>query len=293
MSILVTGATGQLGSAVVKALLTKTDAKNISILARSEEKAADLKAKGVNVLIGDYTDYASLVAAFKGIDKVYFVSGNDIPTRIPQHENVINAAVEADVKHVLYTSTIRKTETSASPIFFLEEAHFETERKLKASGINYTILQHSLYADVIPMFAGDQMLQINTLIFPAGEGKTTFALREELGEAGANLLLDNSGKYENKSIALTGSTTVTWDEIAASISEITGQKIAYVSPPQDEYIAALNKAGVPEIFVKMLSGFGAAIEQGEFGKVSYELKAILGRKPAPFTNLLKAVYGKK
>jgi NAD(P)H dehydrogenase (quinone) len=293
MSILVTGATGPLGGAVVKALLTKTDAANISILARSEEKAADLKAQGVKVNIGDYTDYASLVAAFKGVDRVYFVSGNDIPNRIPQHENVINAAKEAGVKHVLYTSTARKNETYSSPIFFLEEAHFETENKLKASGLKYTILQHSLYADVIPVFAGDHLLQSNTLAFPAAEGKTTFALREELGEAGANLLLDNSGKYENKSIALTGATGVTWGEVAAAISEITGQQIAYVSPAQDDYIAALNKAGVPEIYVQMLSGFGEAIKQGEFDEVSPELEHILGRKPAPFTDLLKAVYGKK
>ena len=293
MSILVTGATGPLGGAVVKALLAKTGAANISILARSEEKAAALKAQGVKINIGDYTDYASLVAAFKGIDKIYFVSGNDIPNRIPQHENVINAAKEAGVKHVLYTSTARKNETSSSPIFFLEEAHFETENKLKASGLKYTILQHNLYADVIPVFAGDHLLQSNTLAFPAAEGKTTFALREELGEAGANLLLDDSGKYENKSIALTGATGVTWGEIAKAISEITGQQISYVSPAHDDYIAALKNAGVPEIFVQMLSGFGAAIEQGEFGEVSPELEAILGRKPAPFTDLLKAVYGKK
>ena len=293
MSILVTGATGPLGSAVVKTLLAKTDAANISILARSEEKAAGLKAQGVKVNIGDYNDYASLVAAFKGVDKVYLVSGNDIPNRIPQHENVINAAKEAGVKHVLYTSTVRKNETSSSPIFFIEAAHLDTENKLKASGLKYTILQHSLYADVIPVFAGDHLLQSHTLAFPAAEGKTTFALREELGEAGANLLLDNSGKYENKSIALTGATGVTWGEIAAAISEITGQQITYVSPDQGDYIEALNKAGVPGIYVQILSGFGEAIKQGEFDEVSPKLETILGRKPAPFTELLKATYGKK
>jgi NAD(P)H dehydrogenase (quinone) len=293
MKILVTGATGPLGGAVVKALLNKTAAANISILARSEEKAAALKAQGVKVNIGDYNDYASLVAAFKGVDKVYLVSGNDIPNRIPQHENVINAAKEAAVKHVFYTSTQRKDETSASPIYLIEKAHLDTEDKLKASGLKYTLLQHTLYADIIPDFAGEHLLDIGTLIFPAADGKTTFALREELAEAGANLLLDETGNYENKAVVLTGVTGVTWAEVAAAISEITGKQIGYVSPSQEEYIAALNKAGVPEIFVQMLSGFGEAMKQGEFDQVYPDLEAILGRKPASFTNLLKSVYSKK
>jgi NAD(P)H dehydrogenase (quinone) len=293
MNILVTGATGPLGGAVVTSLLKKANAANISILARSEEKAVALKANGVNVLIGDYDNYASLVTAFKGIDKIYFVSGNDIPNRIPQHQNVINAAKEAGVKHVYYTSTQRKNETASSPIFFLEDAHFQTEKMLKASGLKYTILQHTLYADIIPVFAGEQLLNIGTLFFPAGEGKTTFALRTELAEAGANLLLDESNQYENKSITLTGATGITWGEVATAISEITGQQIGYVSPAQEQYIHTLNNAGVPEIFVKMLSGFGEAMKEGEFDQIHPELEIILGRKPAPFTELLKSAYAKK
>ncbi|WP_461449866.1 SDR family oxidoreductase [Mucilaginibacter sp.] len=293
MKILVTGSTGPLGGAVVKTLLAKTEAANISILARSAEKAVDLKAKGVKVNIGDYNNYASLVAAFTGVEKIYFVSGNDIPNRIPQHENVINAAKEAGVKHVFYTSTQRKNETPSSPIYLIEEAHLDTENKLKASGLKYTFLQHTLYADIIPNFAGEHLLDMGTLVFPAADGKTTFALREDLAEAGANLLLDETGKYENKAVVLTGATGVTWAEVAAAISEIIGKQIGYASPSQEEYIAALNKAGVPEIFVHMLSGFAEAIKQGEFDQVDSEFENILGRKPAPFTDLLKVAYGKK
>jgi NAD(P)H dehydrogenase (quinone) len=292
MNILVTGATGPLGGAVVAALLNKTGAANISALARNEEKAAALKAKGVKILIGDYDNYTSLVDAFKGIDKVYFVSGNDLINRILQHQNVVNAAKEAGVKHVYYTSTQRKNESSTSPIFFLENSHLQTEKMLEASGLKYTILQHTLYADMIPLYAGNQLLNTGTLVFPAGEGKTTFAHRTELAEAGANLLLDESALYENKNITLTGAAGVSFGDIAAAISAITGKQIAYVSPDKAAYIHELKNAGVPPIYVDVLSGFGTAMEQGEFDQVDPTLETILGRKPAPVTDLLKSVYSK-
>lgn len=131
--ILVTGATGGLGSAVVNALLAKTEASNISVLVRDAAKVETLKEKGVSVLVGDYSDFDSLVAAFQGIDKLYFVSGNDIHNRIPQQENVVKAAVAAGVKHVVYTSFQRKNETATSPIAFVAEGHLKTEEWLKAS----------------------------------------------------------------------------------------------------------------------------------------------------------------
>src|SRR5260221_1370789 len=106
--ILVTAATGSLGMAVITNLLTRTSAKNIHALARSEEKAAPLKKLGVNVKIGDYDDYDSLLNAFKGIDTLYMVSNTDVSKRIKQ-DNVVEAALKAGVTHIVYTSYLRKT----------------------------------------------------------------------------------------------------------------------------------------------------------------------------------------
>ncbi len=103
-NILVTGATGGLGKAVVEQLLKNGGADQLSVLARDPAKATDLQAQGVHVHKGDYTDYASLLAAFAGVDKLFLVSGNDVHNRVPQHANVIKAATEAGVKHIVYTS---------------------------------------------------------------------------------------------------------------------------------------------------------------------------------------------
>lgn len=291
-NILVTGATGQLGKAVTESLLTKTNAVNISILVRDAAKAADLKAKGVNVLIGDYNNYASLVKAFKGIDKLYMVSGNDIANRIPQQNNVVNAAKEAGVKHVVYTSFQRKNETGSSPIAFVAAGHLNTEQKLKESGLTYTLLQHGIYADMLPIFAGAHLLTNHTIYLPAGDGKTVYALRTDQAEAGAKVLLDETGKYNNKSIELTGSEAVSWGQVAEIIAKITGQPIVYVSPSNEEFAATLTKAGVPDEYIALFSGFSNAAKEGEFENISEQMEDILGRKPVTVAEYLKTVYGR-
>ena len=143
--ILVTGATGPLGKAVVESLLKKTPASNITALVRDPAKSEALKEQGVDIRQGDYNNYDSLVKAFTGIDKLYFVSGNDIPNRSTQQANVVRAAKQAGVKHILYTSFQRKNETFSSPIALVAQSHLQTEKALKESGIPYTILKHTLY----------------------------------------------------------------------------------------------------------------------------------------------------
>lgn len=291
-NILVTGATGHLGNAVTNSLLEKTGAANVTILVRDAEKAVDFKNKGVKIAIGDYSDYASLIAAFKGIDKIYLVSGNDIANRAAQQDTVINAAKAAGVKHIIYSSFQRKSDSPGSPIDFIASSHLQTENTLKASGLTYTLLQHTLYADIIPLFAGEQLLETKTIFLPAAQGKTAFAVRTDLAEAGANVLLDETGKFDNKAIELTGPAAVSWEQIAASISEITGQPIVYVAPSADEFTAALTGAGVPAEYIGLFAGFSQAIAIGEFDGVNSELENLLGRKPLTVAEYLKSVYQK-
>jgi NAD(P)H dehydrogenase (quinone) len=288
--IMVTGATGPLGAAVVESLLKTTAASGVAVLVRNAEKAAGLKAKGVEVRVGDYSDYFSLVAAFKGIDKLYFVSGNDIAHRMPQHEHVVKAAKEAGVRHVVYTSIPRKDETAASPVYFITSSHMQTEQLLKDSGLTYTILQHGIYTDMIPVFAGEQLLETKTIYQPSGDGRAAFALRTDLAEAGANVLLDTTGKYDNKILQLTGAEAISYHDAARSISQATGLSISYYSPTVEEFRDTLGKAGVPSDIVGVVAGFATAIRTGEFDQVSGDLETLLGRKPATADRFLATVY---
>ncbi|MFC4211245.1 SDR family oxidoreductase [Pedobacter lithocola] len=289
--ILVTGATGNYGKSTINALLNKgISASIISALVRDAAKAEDLKAKGISLKVGDYDNYAGLVEAFKGVDKLLLVSGTDLVNRTEQHKNVVKAAKEAGVKHILYTSFERKNESETSPIYFLAKSHLETEKLIKESGLTYTIFRNNLYLDVLPMFFGEQVLDTG-ILFPAGDTKSAFALRDDMTEATANVLASEG--HENKEYSLSNTENISLQEIAQNLSEIVDRDINYVSPPQDVYVETLTKAGVPAQYVGMFASFAETIKQGEFSSEKTDLENLLGRKPLTAKAFLKEVYGTK
>ena len=195
--LLITGATGNFGKAVIDFLLKKNiPVSGIAALARDKEKAKDLKEKRIDVRLGDYDNYESLVNAFNGVDKLLFVSGSDIVNRGKQHLNVINAAKESGVKHIIYTSFERNNESESSPIAVVAKSHIDTDKNIKASGIPYTILRNGLYVDMLPMFMGDKVLETG-IFLPAGDGKASLTSRIDLAEATANILTGSGHETKN------------------------------------------------------------------------------------------------
>lgn len=286
--ILVTGATGELGKQTLKSLLSKTDASNLAALVRDESKAADLKESGVEIRKGDYEDIDSLKAAFQGIDKLFFVSASDVEKRLPQHENVMKAVKESNIKHVVYTSFVRKNETDSSPIATLGKAHIYTDNFLQKSGITFSILRHNLYMEFAPFFMGDKVVENKMVYLPSGEGKVAFLLRSEMAEIAANVL--TSEGHENKIYNISGEGAFSYGDIAKMISEITGKEIKFVSPSVEEFIQTMKKASVPEEMIGLSVGFAQAIEQGEFEQNNPEISKLLGRKPTTLEAFLKKIY---
>lgn len=289
--ILVTGATGHLGKAVVNFLADKVSPTDIAVLVRDPAKAEELRAKGVEIRQGDYENYESLVEAFKGVDKLYFVSSSDLTNRLQQHQNIVKAAVEAGVKHVIFTSFQRKSEEpGTSPIAFLADIYLKTEQLLKESGLVYTILKHALYADTLPMFIGDKVLETGVVYQPSGDGKTAYTLRSDMAEAGA-IILTTPG-HENKTYEISADTSYSGQDIADILTTLTGKTINYVSPTPEEFQAALLAAGVPKEAIGFIASFAEAIRQGEFDFPDTTLETLLGRKPVGLTEYLKSVYVK-
>ncbi len=286
--ILVTGATGSFGKQAVQFLSKRTDVSNIAVLVRDESKTLELKNAGVEIRPGNYDDISSLKSAFTGIDKLLFVSANDINKRMPQHKNVLEAAKESGIKHIVYTSFIRKNETESSPIAAVSKVHLYTEDVLLKSDIAYTILQNSLYMEFIPFYIGDNILENQMIYFPSGNGKVAFLLRTEMAEIAANIL--TSEGHENKIYVLASEKSYSYSDIANMISKITRKDIKFVSPPVDEYMSSLKKAGVPESLIQMKAGFAQAIQQGEFDNANPEISKLLGRKPVTPEEFLRGIY---
>ena len=182
--ILVTGANGNLGSATIDFLLSKNPQATVAALVREVQKGEALQPKGVDVRIGDYIDYTSLQQALEGIDILVFISSGTIANRVQQHKNVVNAAKKKGVKHILYTSFLKASDTT--PGIFLD--HTETEKELLTSGIAYTIFRNTYYDDLLPMLLGNA-LQTGHIYYPAGNAKINLASRQDIAEALANVAL--------------------------------------------------------------------------------------------------------
>jgi len=285
MKILVTGATGELGAAVIEQLLQKTGASQIAALVRDENKATDLKAKGVDIRLGSYDDLPSLDRAVQGIDKVLLIAGTDEEKRLQQHQNVIDAARRAGVGCIAYTS--RTLQDPAALVNKLMLGHFQTEDYLTASGANYIIFRNVLYLDTIPQFAGPTALDTG-IHLPTGEGCVPFALRSDMGEAIANTLLESG--CANKIYYFTGSENYSFGDVAAALSELSGKPVSYTAVERTAYEAQLKQKGLPDVMVQRIIGFLTDIKNGQEGEVSPDLENQLGRKPASLKEGLRLLY---
>jgi NAD(P)H dehydrogenase (quinone) len=287
--ILVTGATGHLGGSVIRHLLKGVPADQIIALVRDESKAIKLKDYGIPVRIGDYHHPASLSAAFKSVDKILLISSNDYNDRFGQHKNVIDAARTNGVSRVVYTGVSLRN-VNGSVLYSHMRDHFLTEDYLEASGMNYTFMRHNLYAEMIPFYLGNQVLE-KGIVFPAGNGRIPFALRDEMGEANANILI-NQG-HENKSYNIANETAWSFQDMADILSELAGKQVSYTNPDHGSYIDSLKAAGLPELKVRAASLFSAAMRNGDFMLPGNELKSLLGRKPTDLKTYLQQTYHKK
>lgn len=288
--ILITGATGNLGGLVIEALLEKIEANQIAGLVRETSKAADLKAKGIDIREGNYDDESSLEKAFQRIEKIYFISGSDLDKRVVQHKNIVAAAEKAGVKHVIYTSFGRKNESKNSPIYPVAKGHLAAENALKNAHLDVTILKHNLYMEVIPMFAGDNLLESKTLFLPAEDGKTGFMARKDMANLAAEILTAKG--HENKTYEVSGNKAYSFSEIATLISEVSDTEINYVSPNANEFTETLKSYGVPQPAIDMTLMFAKGIAQGEFNETASIYKDLTGNELTSLKEFLKELYGK-
>lgn len=283
--ILVTGATGHLGSATIHSLLKKKPASQVAALVRDADKAAALAERGVAIRVGDYDDTDSLDRAMQGVEKVLLIAGTDEENRVQQHKNVVDAAKKAGVPFIAYTSrTLKDRSTMAN---LLMEGHFLTEDYIIASGLRYALFRNVLYMDAIPQFVGASVFDTG-IHLPAGEGKVPFALRDEMGEAMANVLATDS--RGSTIYNLTGSAGYSFADVAAVLTDLSGKSVAYSPTEPSVFATQLAGRGVPDIIVQRVIGFLTDIKNGQEADVYPDLENLLGRKPVSLWEGLKGLY---
>jgi NAD(P)H dehydrogenase (quinone) len=274
-SIAITGASGKLGRATLQFLANRNvPSASIFPMMRDPAKGSDLTARGLQVRRGDYTDPASLEAAFQGIDRLLFISTSVLgEERMLHHRNVVEAARRARVGHIVYTSVIKPL---AAAKFAASPGHFHTETLIRDSGIPHTFFRNNLYLDIIPFLFGSAT-QTGVLTHCAGEGRIGFVAREDIAEALAAAL---TTARLNPVYSITVSRPpYGLEEIAAALGKAAGKTVRYNSVSPDEFRRVLEGAGVPPAGVTMAVALGEAVRAGEFDESSPDLEKLLGRAP--------------
>ncbi|MEK4663489.1 SDR family oxidoreductase [Paenibacillus sp. SAF-068] len=280
--ILITGATGNLGSRTLELLLKKVPSSQVAILVRDPEsdKVARFIKEGVEAHQGDYFDYNSLLRAFDGVEKVMLISAVAFTDRNTQHFNVIAAAKQAGVKQVIFTSIIRK-ENSNLILPEVTMSDLFAEQTLKASGLDYTILRNPPYLEVLNSFSGDA-LKFGGVRVPEGSGKVAAASLDDLAAANVAVLTQNG--HENNTYHLSGSEASSFADIAETLSEISEENITYATISEDDYLEVM---GWPTGTNDFLLGWMRAINTGEFSETSGDLERLIGRKPMSYKEFFK------
>ena len=282
MSIVVTGATGHLGRLIVEALLRDgTPASDIIAAGRSVEKLDDLAARGVRVAKIDYTDAASLAAAFEGADTLMLVSGSEVGQRFAQHSAAIDAAKAAGISRIVYTSAPAATTSN----LILAPEHKATEEYLHASGVPFTVLRNGWYSENYVQ-SGQQAIASGTLASSVAEGRVASAARADYADAAAAVLVGSG--HEGRTYELSGDYAWTHGELAEILSDVSGTTVTYVPLSPEDYTAALESAGLDAGTIGFIVGMDANIRDGLLGVTTGELSELIGRSTTPLRETLAA-----
>ena len=280
MTIVVTGANGQFGSSVVRHLRDRLPDESVVASVRDPSKATGL---GVEVRHGDFDEPATLPRAFAGADKLLMVStdGFDYPRKVRHHIAAVEAAVEAGVRHIVYTSVTAADTTGV----VLARAHRPTELTIEASGVPYTFLRNNTY------FENDTatvMMALATGIIATSTrgGRFAPAARDDYARAAA-VVLGTDG-HEGAVYELGSPTTYSYADWAEEISSASGRHVTHVEVSDEQAMAAMQGAGLPDGVVELFVSFYGSVARGEFDVPSQDLTRLLEREPLSLRELVSA-----
>jgi len=285
-TLLITGATGNLGRLVLDELLASGKVLPADIIAtsRDTEKLADYAAKGVQTRAANFDDAASLEAAFKGADRILIISTDALDEpgkRLRQHLAAVAAAQKAGAKHILYTS-MPNPETSVIPF---APDHLGTENAIKATGIAYTILRNGWYMENL-FLALPHAIADGKWYSASGKGQLAHIARADIAKATAAALA--SGSTESFTYTLTGETKHTVDDIAAIVSTVTGKPLDVVDVTDEQLAGGLKAAGLPDFFIPVIVSFDTNTREGHIDLVTGDATKLSGAKLTTLEDFLEA-----
>ncbi|WP_327186420.1 MULTISPECIES: SDR family oxidoreductase [unclassified Streptomyces] len=283
--IIVTGATGKLGRRTVERLLERVPADRVGISVRDPRKAQDLADRGVRVRQGSFDDPTSLAHSFEGAEQLLLVSLDRIGQEcVSGHRAAIDAAVQAGVGRILYTSQMGAAHDAR---FQACRDHAQTEDLLHATGLPWTALRNGFYASSALQFL-EPARHTGDIALPA-DGPVAWTAHDDLAEATAVILAEEA-RFEGPTPPLTGPAALDFDTIAEIASEATKRPFTRTVVPDDVFREQVLAHGAPVPIADLMLSIFAASRNGEFTAVDSTLAELIGRKPATFRTQLERAW---
>lgn len=292
----VTGVGGYIGSAVVENLLQDgVPPQQIRVTSRNEETLARWRARGVQVHRADFNDPAALREAFQGAQRVFMVSTMEVgPVRQRQHRNAVEAAREAGVEHIVYTSFLNADKPHVSS-FELTDHKF-TEQLIRGSGMRFNFMRNNQYADAMAENQAAIAISTGRSIGNTGKGRVGFVSRDDVAAVAAKLL---QGKGEpDTGYDVTGPEAIDYGQVAALIKDLSGAQFEVIDLTDEQMYAMWDSLGVPREATGDFSkspvpwcsdgmvSFGRMIREGHLDVVTDVVERFTGRKPKSLRQLM-------
>jgi NAD(P)H dehydrogenase (quinone) len=280
-AVAVTAATGRLGRLVVEELLARgVPAGEVVAVVRTPARAADLAAHGVLVREGDYDRPETLRRALDGVDQLLLISGSDVGRRVAQHATVIDAAREAGVGRIAYTSILR-ADTTTNP---LAPDHRATEEALRSSGLPLVLLRNSWYTENYTARL-TEYLATGEILGAAGTGRIAAATRADYAAAAAAVL---TGDPRGSAVHELAGPGFTMAQLAASVTEVTGAPVTYRDLEPAELVSALQAAGLDAGTAAFVTALDESAARGDLDAPDTDLVRLIGRPATSLTDALRA-----
>ncbi len=284
MKLVITGASGQLARRAAELVLHGAAPEDLILTTRTPAALAAFAALGVTVRRADFADPQSLRGAFAGAERLLLVSATDLAHRIEQHRAALDAAKAAGVRHVVYTSGLKPEPPNPAVV---APSHYATEQALTQSGLDWTILRNSLYADY-QLSEAEHALATGELVHNRGRGSVAYVAREDCAAAAAAVLL--LAGHAGVVYEITGGEPFTADDLAPLYAELGGRTVRARALDDAAFVATLvgNTAGDDHsrYGAELVASFGRSIREGYMASHSDAIKKLTGRAPRSLREVL-------
>ncbi|WP_267423364.1 MULTISPECIES: SDR family oxidoreductase [unclassified Curtobacterium] len=276
MTIAITGATGNIGGAVARALAA--DGVPFRMVVRDPARAPELP--DTDVRTATFADADASRAALEGVDLLLMVSGAEAKDRLEQHRTFVTAAANAGVRHVVYTSFMGAAEDAT---FTLGRDHWATEQAIRTTDMAHTFLRDSFYLDFVEDLVGED----GVIRGPAGDGAMAAVARADVARVATAVLRDPAAHLD-RTYDLTGPAAITLAKAASIVSDARGRAVRYQPETLEEAYASRARWNPEPWQADAWVSTYRAIAEGALARVTGDVERVTGRAPMSLRDVLRA-----